>query len=381
MELTLDASREKLYYDRSYENSFPIANYYVQKFGVFPLVYTFGVYYDEALVDHIISLGYKKLWSSEKESKSGRKQEVSVFYYSDTLVQVEYHTNNENYERSYDFGDNALLKEVDSKEPGDTVLKMVVYYSNKETIDLLRTSFNKHKIDDSDKPKILLVTTNSRGLATIPQYINNMEGLDIGLNYGEAFEKTHNKIVERLSQDKGKGLVLLHGKPGTGKTSYIRHLCSVVHKRVIFIPPYLTENISSPQFVPFLIEHSNSILVIEDAEKIIIDRDSAESSRQGVANILNLTDGILSDCLSIQIIATFNTTREKIDKALLRKGRLIAEHKFDQLSVENSNKLLKHLQKDYITDKPMTLTEIYNFGEEEYLSQEESKSIGFNSRY
>ena len=381
MELTLDASREKLYYDRSYESSLPIANYYVQKFGVFPLIHTFGIYYEETLVDRLISLGYEKVWYSEKETKKGRKEDVSVYYKSDTLVQVEYHTNNENYERSYDFGDSALLKEVDSKQPGDIVLKMIVYYSNRAMFEILRDNINKYKIDDSDKPKILLVTSNSRGLATIPQYINNMEGLDIGLNYGEAFEKTHNKIVERLSQDKGKGLVLLHGKPGTGKTSYIRYLCSVVDKRVIFIPPYLTENISSPQFVPFLIEHSNSILVIEDAEKIIIDRDSAESSRQGVANILNLTDGILSDCLSIQIIATFNTTREKIDKALLRKGRLIAEHKFDELSVENSNKLLKHLQKDYTTNKPMTLTEIYNFGEEEYLAQEESRSIGFNSRY
>jgi len=381
MKLTLDASREKLYYDRSYESSFPIANYYVQKFGRFPLVYTFGVYYEETLVEYLVSSGYEKLWSSEKETKKGQKEDVSVYYKSDTLVQVEYHTNNENYERSYDFGDSSLLKEVDSKQPGDIVLKMVVYYSSREMFEILRENINKYKIDDSDKPKILLVTSNSRGLTTIPQYINNMEGLDIGLNYGEAFEKTHNKIVERLSQDKGKGLVLLHGKPGTGKTSYIRYLCSVVDKRVIFIPPYLTENISSPQFVPFLIEHSNSILVIEDAEKIIIDRDSAESSRQGVANILNLTDGILSDCLSIQIIATFNTTREKIDKALLRKGRLIAEHKFDELSVENSNKLLKHLQKDYTTNKPMTLTEIYNFGEEEYLAQEESRSIGFNSRY
>lgn len=381
MELTLNASRDKLYYDRSYENSFPIANYYVQKFGIFPLVYTFGVYYDEVLVEHIISLEYKELWRSEKESKQGRKKDIVVYYNADILIQVEYHTNNENYDRGFDFGEGTLLKEVESKSPGDTVLKMVAYYSDKNLFDLLRVSINKFKIDDSDKPKILLVTSNSRGLATIPQYINNMEGLDIELNYGEGFAKTHNKIVERLSQDKGKGLVLLHGKPGTGKTSYIRYLCSVVDKRVIFIPPYLTENISSPQFVPFLIEHSNSILVIEDAEKIIIDRDSAESSRQGVANILNLTDGILSDCLSIQIIATFNTTREKIDKALLRKGRLIAEHKFDELSVENSNKLLEHLKKDYKTDKPMTLTEIYNFGEEEYLAQEETRSIGFNSRY
>ena len=73
----------------------------------------------------------------------------------------------------------------------------------------------------------------------------------------------------------------------------------------------------------------------------------------------NLTDGILGDCLSIQIITTFNMKREKIDQTLLRKGRLIAEHKFENLSVEESDKIFNHLGKDYINDKPMSLVDIY----------------------
>lgn len=92
----------------------------------------------------------------------------------------------------------------------------------------------------------------------------------------------------------------------------------------------------------------------------------------------NLTDGILGDCLSIQIITTFNMKREKIDQALLRKGRLIAEHKFENLSVEESNKLFNHLGKDYITDKPMSLADIYNIDVEIYKTNNKSK-IGFNS--
>ena len=68
-------------------------------------------------------------------------------------------------------------------------------------------------------------------------------------------------------------------------------------------------------------KHKNSVLVIEDAERVISDRQGHGSSA-GVSNILNLTDGILGDCLNIQIIATFNMARERIDSALLRKGRL-----------------------------------------------------------
>jgi len=130
---------------------------------------------------------------------------------------------------------------------------------------------------------------------------------------------------------------------------------------------------------PFLIENSNSVLFIEDAERVITDRQTGGAN--GVSNILNITDGILSDILNIQIVATFNMDKAKIDSALLRKGRLIAEHKFDALGVEDANNLLKHLGKEANTTKPMTLTEIYNVEEAEYKSEDKYSPIGFNTRY
>jgi hypothetical protein len=69
--------------------------------------------------------------------------------------------------------------------------------------------------------------------------------------------------------------------------------------------------------------------------------------------------------------------RKKIDTALLRKGRLIAEHKFDKLKVEDANKLIKHLKIDHITTEDMTLTEIYNLQEIEYKVEEPKRKIGF----
>ncbi len=93
---------------------------------------------------------------------------------------------------------------------------------------------------------------------------------------------------------------------------------------------------------------------------------------------MNITDGILGDCLNIQIVATFNMKKEKIDKALLRKGRLICEHKFTPLSVENSNKLLKHLGKTKTVDKPTSLADIYHIDED--LARVENKTqIGFKN--
>jgi hypothetical protein len=73
--------------------------------------------------------------------------------------------------------------------------------------------------------------------------------------------------------------------------------------------------------------------------------------------------------------------KAKIDSALLRKGRLIAEHKFDALPIEDANNLINHLGKNYVATKPMTLTEIYNLEETEYKSEDKYSPIGFNNRY
>ena len=224
-----------------------------------------------------------------------------------------------------------------------------------------------------------LVIQTSRGYSTTSFELPKQK-LDIELNYGKGFKPVHDKIINTLNKKNGKGLVLLHGTPGTGKTHYLKHIASKIKdKRVLFIPPFLADFITSPEMTPFLIENSNSVLFIEDAERVITDRQTGGAN--GVSNILNITDGILSDILNIQIVATFNMDKAKIDSALLRKGRLIAEHKFDALPVEDSNNLLKHLGKEANASKPMTLTEIYNVEEEEFKSADKYSPIGFNNRY
>ena len=224
---------------------------------------------------------------------------------------------------------------------------------------------------------IALVIQTNRGYDTTSFELPKQK-LDIELGYGKSFKPIHEKIIHKLNEPKSKGLVLLHGTPGTGKTHYLKYLASKIkNKRVLFIPPFLADFITSPEMTPFLIQNAGSVLFIEDAEKVITDRNTGGGN--GVSNILNITDGILSDILNIQIVATFNMDKAKIDSALLRKGRLIAEHKFDALPTEDSQALIDHLGFDYKTDKPMTLTEIYNLSEVEYKSEDKGRTtIGFN---
>jgi SpoVK/Ycf46/Vps4 family AAA+-type ATPase len=226
------------------------------------------------------------------------------------------------------------------------------------------------------KANIQLVKSDMGHLDT-EEYDLYVPPTDLELNYGSEFIKMHEVIVNRLNSNNDKGIILLHGDPGTGKTSYIKHLTTLVkEKDILFIPPSMAEMLSEPTIIPFLMDHKNSILIIEDAERVISDREG-NGSPAGVSNILNLTDGILGDCLNIQVIATFNMKREKIDQALLRRGRLIAEHKFEKLSVDETNKLLKHLEKDHIVKEGMVLADIYNIDEEVYKTTNKTNKIGF----
>ena len=353
-------------------DDFPIGMYMVNKTGrsssaYFRISDEFQIKQDEAL-NVIEGLGFTEIFNKEMYMRSG-------------------HFQNKIYERVYEDGIILLMVDSIAVKWGKSVSKS---YREDRSINISlagNTSpkdFNGvtslltplAKIRKERENNIALVIQTNRGYDTTTFELPKQK-LDIELGYGKGFKPIHEKIIHKLNEPKSKGLVLLHGTPGTGKTHYLKYLASKIkNKRVLFIPPFLADFITSPEMTPFLIQNAGSVLFIEDAERVITDRNSGGGN--GVSNILNITDGILSDILNIQIVATFNMDKAKIDSALLRKGRLIAEHKFDALPTEDSQALIDHLGFDYKTDKPMTLTEIYNLSEIEYKSKDKYSPIGFN---
>jgi ATP-dependent 26S proteasome regulatory subunit len=180
-----------------------------------------------------------------------------------------------------------------------------------------------------------------------------------------------------LNRREDKGIVLLHGLPGSGKTTYLRYLTGKIKKRILFVPPNIAANIANPDFVNLLIENQNAILVIEDAENIVIDRNQGGGS--AVSNLLNLADGLLSDFLSIQIVCTFNTSISSVDSALLRKGRIIAKYEFKELEIPKAQRLSDKLGFKNQLTKSMVLSDIYNQNDPDFAnSQQTKRQIGFN---
>jgi hypothetical protein len=234
--------------------------------------------------------------------------------------------------------------------------------------------FSSYKLPQKQEAYEINIITLSRDGLELKQVEIKPTLLDIDMFYNDDFKEVDETIKARLNRENDKGIILLHGLPGTGKTTYLRHLIGGLKKKVLFVSPNVAGNLMNPEFIDLLIDNPNSVLIIEDAENIIKDRKY--NSDSSVSNLLNLSDGLMSDCLSVQIICTFNSSVNLIDSALLRKGRLIAKYEFNKLGVEKANRLSKHLGFDVNINQPMTIAEIAN-PHEKTQQVEKVEVIGF----
>ncbi|STZ62842.1 Uncharacterised protein [Moraxella lacunata] len=253
-----------------------------------------------------------------------------------------------------------------------------VYYdpTDENVLANMREFFNNYfEKYVSPESKILLLLKECQNLVFKHQSIKPYT-LDLKTMYNDDFLPVHTKIKNELGQGK-KGVVLLHGLAGTGKTNYIKWLTAQIpDKDFIFVPNNMIGELAKPEFMSMLIEQKNSVLVLEDCENYIAERVGGGNQTDVVGIILNIADGILSDVLECQFICTFNADLMDIDHALLRRGRLIAEYQFGKLSIEKCNAYLKSIGKDITVDKEMTLAELTHIDEKEYKAVDDKK-VGF----
>lgn len=236
--------------------------------------------------------------------------------------------------------------------------------------DLLRARFG-----EEHSPVFKVLSRNSAGFHTEDVKTRNFD-LNIEELYNDDFKEVDSLIVNSMERD-SSGLILLHGKPGTGKSSYIKYLVSEFkEKSFIFIQNEFINQLLLPDFISFLLLNKDSVLIIEDAEKVITSREYTNEASV-VSTILQLTDGLFSDYLNIKIICTFNTSIERIDKALLRKGRIIANYEFGALAEEKTEQLLLSLGHEPMRKK-MVLADIFNYHQQHVEETPSSDSkIGF----
>lgn len=186
----------------------------------------------------------------------------------------------------------------------------------------------------------------------------------LAMIYGKEFPAWAANLARKLAT-RQSSFTVLQGPPGTGKTSFLRWLIAESESDTdfYFLPVNDIHLLTDASFTTFWIDQcfyspKPKALIIEDAEFLLMSR-GPENSRW-VAHLLNLTDGLLGDALTLHLIATVNCPIDGIDPALRRAGRLTHQWNFNNLSRNAAAELARHHGRELSAEgQEISLAEIF----------------------
>jgi predicted AAA+ superfamily ATPase len=222
------------------------------------------------------------------------------------------------------------------------------YDTNFEKIQEVIEKINSCLIEfteENERYKLNTISLSSNGLEMEPVEMSSVDIENFELYYTDKTMKGLNKVIKSIKKS-NKGLTILYGERGTGKTSTINYITTKLESIVIFIPNNMVENtINNPDFRKFLKKHSKPVIIIDDCEMFF--NEAFAKSNIFVNNLLQMVDGFLSDSMEVNVITIFNVEDEdEIDHSLIDCNNLTDIVKFDCLSENESNDLSKHLGQD-----------------------------------
>lgn len=155
--------------------------------------------------------------------------------------------------------------------------------------------------------------------------------------------------IEQLAKDfndNRASVLLLMGIRGTGKTTLVRTL-NVLLDRDSNVICNDEQVIGDPNFMPYVHSLEDGVTIsIEDADMLCSARE--DGNRQ-MSSLLSFADGVVHTNSKL-IIATNLTNLNKVDEALVRKGRTYKVIQFRRLTPDEANAARASIGKDPIDD-------------------------------
>ncbi len=177
----------------------------------------------------------------------------------------------------------------------------------------------------------------------------------IEMNYlPETIDKA--KEFVSLCKTKKHGIFVLNGPVGTGKSYLIKAILSelkTTRNGIVCSPPveFLTQ---AGLLNTVVYNFKKSLIIFEDIGELVAI-DSASRYENARANLLNISEGLMSILLDGIFVISFNYDIDKIDPAILRPGRCLGHITTNKLPY----KQVKNLINFEVPEKSYSLAEVY----------------------